>query len=59
MFAFFSFFSYMSLLSLEGDGSLCMTALSPTDSTGEIKKKKSDHVLLYALKHYEQQTINY
>lgn len=34
--AFLSFFSSMSLLNLGGDGSLCMTASSPTDSTGEI-----------------------
>lgn len=30
------FFSSTSLLNLGGDGSLCTTASSPTDSTGEI-----------------------
>lgn len=37
--AFLSFFSSMSLLNLGGDGSLCMTASSPTDSTGEINNQ--------------------
>lgn len=42
------FFSSMSLLSLGGDGSLCMTALSPTDSTGEINNQSfAEHLSIW------------